>query len=68
MDNQNKNLKAERAFGELGDLIIEDLFKERLPVRVVKGAISVGASAFICVGFGLMVLALPKQKPPGRRR
>ena len=41
--------------------------KEALPVRMVKGVIAAGASTLICVGFGLMVLAIPKQPPSAKK-
>ena len=43
-------------------------WKEPFPVRMVKGSIALGASVLIVAGFGLMVIAAPKERAHKRRR
>tara|TARA_B100001057_G_scaffold460028_1_gene510735 strand:+ start:141 stop:335 length:195 start_codon:yes stop_codon:yes gene_type:complete len=63
-------MEYERAWSDFSKETAKDLWKEPLPIRAAKGVISLGAGALICAGFGLMVLAVPrepKHKRPVRR-
>ena len=58
---RSSHLRAEKAFGEIR--FLKRPRREPLPIRVIKGAATVGAGALIAVGFGVMLLATPKHQP-----